>query len=414
MIILVIFVLIVAYLGVIKFKEKHLQSSRNQSPTHIVDTSTNREIYNEAETSEKSETTKYFFKLVGTDVDERQQLIQNVAKNYIKDGLIWGKYDDLSPKEIKELFPTEDNPIWEVSSLESIDVNLKREPNNKSDNNAISVRLPTDELIGYIDIQEIDKLNNISNRILSIKAYFEGGKYKYVDFDEWGDEKIKTGNKKYNFTIGVTISNEFSPTEKYIPITNDFSSSSFIDPIKPKLLTEIPNYVRARKFEDNYVVIDFETTGLNPETNEIIQIGAIKYENDIEVDRFNEYIKPIRSEISPLITKITGISDTQVKDSPTFGEKYSDFLEFLSGYTLVAHNAPFDMSFLLFQLAENTDNIPRFRAFDTLPPAKRKLDFLRDRKLETIKQFLAINAKSHNALDDCVTTAALYQYLKKH
>lgn len=238
---------------------------------------------------------------------------------------------------------------------------------------------------------------------------FKKKKDSYVNIKQPTDLVINSSTKKEE------SDNDFLLDEQISFIKEEpISFSSFVEPSRPKLLTEIPNYTKARKYEDNYVVIDFETTGLKPETNEIIQIGAIKYENDIEVERFSEYIKPTRSEISDFITNITGISNAQVSNSPTFSEIYPDLLKFISGYTLIAHNAPFDMKFLLFQLAENTDDIPKFRAFDTLPPSKRKLGFLRDRKLETIKQFLNIEVKSHNALDDCVTTAALYQYLKKH
>lgn len=411
MIVFIIFVLIVVFLIHVKNKNKNKKlEESSQTYNNIIDSSTYNEIPHPQDNIKK---TTYFFSLKGTDFNDRNQVIQKVVKNYVKDGLIWGKYDELTSREIKEMFPTEDDPVWEISSLETINVILKREPNNRSDSSAISVHLTTGELIGYIDKPDIEVLNDISNRILATKAHIKGGKFKYVDFDDFGDEKIITGNRKYSLSIGITISKEFSPNEKYMPIENDYSSSSFIEPIKPKLLTEIPKYVKARKFEDHYIVIDFETTGLNPESNEIIQIGAIKYENDIEVESFNEYIKPVRSEISNFITNLTGISNLQVKNSPTFSEKYSDFLEFISGYTLVAHNAPFDMSFLLFQLAENTTDIPKFRVFDTLPLSKRKLDFLKDRKLETIKQFLNIKVESHNALDDCKTTAALYQYLRK-
>lgn len=364
--------------------------------------------------NKKPKQTTYYFKLAGTNVGNREEIIQKTAKEYIKNGLIWGRYDGLTSKEMKELFPTEDDPIWEVSLLETIPIVLVREPNNKFDKTAISVQLKTGEKIGYIAQKDIDMVNSISNRIISVKAHIEGGKYKYVDYDEFGNDKLITGNTKYNFNIGVKCSTEFSTSQTYISIKNDPSSSSVTQFIQPKLLTELPSYVKARKYEDNYVVIDFETTGLKPEYNEIIQIGAIKYENDVEIERFNEYIKPMRSEISSFITEITGISNQQVKDAPTFSEKYPDLLEFISGYTLVAHNAQFDMGFLLFQLAENTADIPKFRTFDTLSPSKRKLDFLRDRKLETIKKFLDVDAKSHDALGDCLTTAALYKYLKKH
>lgn len=365
--------------------------------------------------TEKEETKEvYYFDLVGTELGNRDELIQRTVKNYLKDNSLWGTYEGLTSNEIKESLATKEEPIWEFSSFESFDVILVKEHNNKFEENAISVRLLTGETIGYISKNDFDKLDKISTRILSIEAQIRGGKYKYVDYNDFGDEKIVTDSIKYSLKICVTSSLKFSLNETYIDIKHDYSSSSIPEIKKAKTLTEIPNYTKARKYEDNYVVTDFETTGLSPETNEIIQIGAIKYENDIEIERFNQLIKPIRSEISDTITKITGINYEMVKDSPTFNEKYNDLLEFISGYTLVAHNAPFDMNFLLHQLAENTTEIPKFRVFNTLPPSRKKLDFLVDRKLVTIKKFLNLNTKSHDALEDCITTAHLYQYLKNH
>ncbi len=70
-----------------------------------------------------------------------------------------------------------------------------------------------------------------------------------------------------------------------------------------------PTYIKARKLVDDYVVIDFETTGLSPLDSEILQIGAIKYESNEEIDRIYQNIKPFRSNISKRITKITGLVD---------------------------------------------------------------------------------------------------------
>ena len=175
MIVFIIFVLIVVFLIHVKNKNKKLEES-SQTYNNIIDSSTYNEIPHPQDNIKK---TTYFFSLKGTDFNDRNQVIQKVVKNYVKDGLIWGKYDELTSREIKEIFPTEDDPVWEISSLETINVILKREPNNRSDSNAISVHLTTGELIGYIDKPDIEVLNDISNRILTTKAHIKGGKFKY-------------------------------------------------------------------------------------------------------------------------------------------------------------------------------------------------------------------------------------------
>lgn len=172
-------------------------------------------------------------------------------------------------------------------------------------------------------------------------------------------------------------------------------------------------YDRTKRMDDNYTVIDFETTGFQPRFSEIIQIGAVKYKNNQEIARFNELIQPTRSRISPKITKITGITPAHVVNSAILEQVLPDFLSFIGDDLLVAHNAPFDMSFLLHSLNElNVSGFKRFRVFDTLESAREKMTDLPNHKLETIKEFLSLDLRSHDALNDCLVTGALYQYLK--
>ena len=94
-----------------------------------------------------------------------------------------------------------------------------------------------------------------------------------------------------------------------------------------------------------YIAFDFETTGLNPNEDRIIEIAAIKFLNGKPVDRFVTLVNPERP-IDPFITDITGISDKMVKEEPIELDILDDFLEFLSDLPLVAHNISFDKSFL--------------------------------------------------------------------
>ena len=74
----------------------------------------------------------------------------------------------------------------------------------------------------------------------------------------------------------------------------------------------------------NYVIIDIETTGLDPEYCEIIELAAIKYENNKEIARFNSLVKP-DYEIDSFITNLTGITNEMVKNSPKISEVIIDF-----------------------------------------------------------------------------------------
>ena len=94
-----------------------------------------------------------------------------------------------------------------------------------------------------------------------------------------------------------------------------------------------------------YIAFDFETTGLSPDDDRIIEIAAIKFIDGNPVDRFVTLVNPQRP-IDPFITDITGISDKMVKEEPIELDVLDDFLEFLSDLPLVAHNISFDKSFL--------------------------------------------------------------------
>ncbi len=94
------------------------------------------------------------------------------------------------------------------------------------------------------------------------------------------------------------------------------------------------------------VVFDLETTGLAPERDSIIEIGAfVVRHGELSGETFHSLIYPGRS-IPSYVTRIHGIHDGMVKDAPRLIEVMPKFLEFVAGRTLVAHNAGFDMGFL--------------------------------------------------------------------
>ncbi|HHU60042.1 TPA: PolC-type DNA polymerase III [bacterium] len=115
-----------------------------------------------------------------------------------------------------------------------------------------------------------------------------------------------------------------------------------------------------------YTVFDLETTGLSSRIDEIIEIGAVKVQNGMILEKFQTFINPGRS-LSSKITEITSITDDMLKDAPTLDEVLKDFLDFISGTILVAHNAYFDMSFLKEAIARH--GLPKLEnpVIDTLP-----------------------------------------------
>lgn len=170
-------------------------------------------------------------------------------------------------------------------------------------------------------------------------------------------------------------------------------------------------YSRRRKLVKDYVVIDFETTGIRPAEEEIIQIGAVKYINHQKVGEFNKLIKPTQ-QISNRITQITGITNEMVASAPAIKDEIDHLINFIDGHTLVAHHAPFDMGFL-YVLEDAGHVIPKYSVLDTLPLSRRTIRDSENHKLVTLAKYLSVEHNAHDALSDCLATAELYQYCYK-
>src|SRR5207244_2698851 len=100
---------------------------------------------------------------------------------------------------------------------------------------------------------------------------------------------------------------------------------------------------------DEYVVFDFETTGLSPwGGDEVVEIGAMKvFGNDVdETKMFHTLVNP-RRIISADATRVNGITNEMVADAPPMDQVLPLFLDFVGSAYLVAQNAKFDMSFLM-------------------------------------------------------------------
>ncbi len=111
-------------------------------------------------------------------------------------------------------------------------------------------------------------------------------------------------------------------------------------------LKEIVTGDRGQSLDADYVVFDIETTGFSPVNNRIIEIGAVKVSGGKVTDRFSAFVNP-QVPIPFEIEKLTSIRDDMVMDAPLIEDVLPGFLRFCEGCVLVAHNAGFDMSFIL-------------------------------------------------------------------
>lgn len=157
-----------------------------------------------------------------------------------------------------------------------------------------------------------------------------------------------------------------------------------------------------------YVAIDIETTGLNPKTDRIIEIGAIKIVDGKTSDTFQTLINP-RKNLSEFIENLTGIRDEDLQDAPDIDEVMNEFLDFCDGFILLGHNIMFDYSFIK-KNAVNLGMEFEKEGIDTLRIARKVLSNLEKKSLSYLCKYYKIENKNHHrALDDALAAVALYE-----
>ena len=166
------------------------------------------------------------------------------------------------------------------------------------------------------------------------------------------------------------------------------------------------------KFVDSYVVFDTETTGLNDQEDRIIEIGALKYENNELVAEFSYLINP-NIEISEIITRITGITNEMLENEKTIEEILPKFLDFIGDLPVICHNVPFDIGFINASLKRLNLNIIPNKTIDTIELAHEYIPKAYNYKLETLKNYFHLNFGSHRSIEDCKSTNYIYQECKK-
>lgn len=164
-------------------------------------------------------------------------------------------------------------------------------------------------------------------------------------------------------------------------------------------------------FVDDYVVFDLETTGLDPEECQIIEIGALKYRQNELVAQLDILINP-HCEIPSLITNLTGIDNELVNNCPTIDEALPRFLDFIEDLTLIAHNSSFDLAFIEKNLERLNISLIDNKNIDTVALSRKYLRKLSNYKLETLKDYFQLENISHRSIGDCFTTNYVYQYCK--
>ena len=167
-----------------------------------------------------------------------------------------------------------------------------------------------------------------------------------------------------------------------------------------------------KKLPKTYIVVDLETTGLSATDHDIIEIGAIRVKDMVIEDNFLSLVKPGK-EIPPSIEALTGITDLLLeKEGKALEDVLSRFIDFVSDWPIVTHNADFDYAFL--RNACKNYNLPLFanRCINTLPIARKMINGVPNYRLPTLLNYFGIEiAVKHRAMEDCLALNELYKKL---
>lgn len=168
------------------------------------------------------------------------------------------------------------------------------------------------------------------------------------------------------------------------------------------------------RFSDEYVVLDIETTGLNPARDEIIEIGAIRVRSGETVAQFSSLVRPSRP-IGSFISGLTGITNGMVQSAPSIDVALPELLAFVGGDVIVGHNINFDINFLYDNALRIMGTGLSNNFVDTVRISRLLFPEMPHHRLCDLEEkFHLHNESAHRALSDVLLTAECYQRMRAY
>jgi DNA polymerase III epsilon subunit family exonuclease len=170
---------------------------------------------------------------------------------------------------------------------------------------------------------------------------------------------------------------------------------------------------QSRRLKDlDFVVVDVEATGAKTPPNRLIELGAYRIREGRIVDKFMSLVNP-EIPIPRFVVSLTGITNDMVRRAPVFAEVVPHWLDFVNDSVLVAHNAPFDTSFLNHEISRV---YPGHRMVNphlcTVKLSRRAMPELINHRLDTVASHFSIPIVSrHRAGSDALATAEIFLLL---
>lgn len=216
---------------------------------------------------------------------------------------------------------------------------------------------------------------------------------------------------------GITLMRRPLPRKSYDEASEEnkklqpgFSKAALIEKVK-----KIEASKGKQQDACGFITIDIETTGLDPEKDEILEIAAIKYIENNEAEIFSRVVK-VQNPLTKEISELTGITDDfLLKNGMDIETALKDFWNFVGRAKLVGYNVSFDMSFLRNASIEHKIKMQANKCIDILQLARRKVKGTKNYKMSTVASELGIEmAQKHRAESDCRLAFEIYRKLNEN
>lgn len=159
----------------------------------------------------------------------------------------------------------------------------------------------------------------------------------------------------------------------------------------------------------SFVAIDLETTGLDFEKDEIIEVALVRFENGVPGESVDYLVKPVSAELRPFIENLTGIYKNDLENAESFASIANKVFSFIGDLPIVAHNANFDSKFLKQTFAKVGVNFDNHPVWDSLTVSRIAYQDIPNHRLDTLVQELNIpRSRAHRALPDADACGRLF------
>ncbi|GAB6188725.1 DNA polymerase III subunit alpha [Marinitoga arctica] len=355
------------------------------------------------------------FKKVSIPLDKLNEVMYQTSKVVVEGRVFYKEFNDRSI--ILTMYITDNKDSISIKAFKNSAEKLN---NNIKENDVIKVegKITYDEYQReYVIIPENIMKIHLKERVddceekrveLHVHSKFSALD-SVLDVDELVSTVAKWGHKAVAITDHEVLQS--------IPTFYNIAKKNNIKPIYGcevnvvnNKVSIINNFSNEINFDSTFVVFDFETTGFDPNMEEIIEIGAVKIKKGEIVDIFHKMVKP-RKNVPQKIQEITGITNEMLSNALSIEEVLPSFFEFISDSVLVAHNANFDYRFLRRWVKEIMNIEIKIPYIDTLAMARALLNLKGGHSLDKVVKALGLgHFEHHRAHEDAKITA--YVFLK--